>query len=121
MYIISTRELNYTKRLGRYSNHLSNNNNTFGNNNTSSPPYLRELAQSYQDNSMNLNKSLFNHRRSMLERALSERALKLLGSTNKELRKVSGATHLFREPGRIEEVAGLTLDWFVRHLTAART
>ncbi len=34
----------------------------------------------------------------------------------KELRIVSGATHLFEEPGKIEEVALLAADWFCRHL-----
>jgi putative phosphoribosyl transferase len=29
---------------------------------------------------------------------------------------VSGATHLFEEPGTLEEVARLARDWFVRHL-----
>jgi putative phosphoribosyl transferase len=29
---------------------------------------------------------------------------------------VPGATHLFQEPGTLEQVARLALDWFVRHL-----
>jgi putative phosphoribosyl transferase len=29
---------------------------------------------------------------------------------------VEGATHLFEEPGKLEEVAKLSTDWFVRHL-----
>ena len=29
---------------------------------------------------------------------------------------VPGATHLFEEPGKLEEVAKLSTDWFVRHL-----
>jgi hypothetical protein len=29
---------------------------------------------------------------------------------------VPGATHLFEEPGTLEEVAGLALRWFVRYL-----
>jgi pimeloyl-ACP methyl ester carboxylesterase len=33
-----------------------------------------------------------------------------------ELRVVPGATHLFEEPGALEEVARLARDWFVRHL-----
>lgn len=33
---------------------------------------------------------------------------------------VPGATHLFEEPGTLEEVARLARDWFVRHLGAAR-
>ncbi len=34
----------------------------------------------------------------------------------KELVIVSGATHLFEEPGALEDVARLTSDWFLRHL-----
>ena len=34
----------------------------------------------------------------------------------KELKIVPGATHLFEEPGTLEEVAGLAADWFQRHL-----
>ena len=33
-----------------------------------------------------------------------------------ELRIVEGATHLFAEPGALEEVAGLARGWFIRHL-----
>jgi putative phosphoribosyl transferase len=34
----------------------------------------------------------------------------------KELKIVPGATHLFEEPGALEEVARLAADWFERHL-----
>lgn len=34
----------------------------------------------------------------------------------KELVIVPGATHLFEEPGTLEQVATLAADWFVRHL-----
>jgi len=34
----------------------------------------------------------------------------------KELAIVPGATHLFEEPGTLEEVARLAAAWFVRHL-----
>jgi putative phosphoribosyl transferase len=34
----------------------------------------------------------------------------------KELKIVPGATHLFEEPGTLEEVARLAAGWFVRHL-----
>jgi transposase len=34
----------------------------------------------------------------------------------KQLEIVPGATHLFEEPGTLEEVARLARDWFVRHL-----
>jgi putative phosphoribosyl transferase len=35
----------------------------------------------------------------------------------KRLEIVPGATHLFEEPGALEEVARLAADWFTRHLT----
>ncbi len=34
----------------------------------------------------------------------------------KDLAIVPGATHLFEEPGALEEVARLALQWFGRHL-----
>lgn len=34
----------------------------------------------------------------------------------KELKIVPGATHLFEEPGALEEVARLAAEWFARHL-----
>jgi putative phosphoribosyl transferase len=37
-------------------------------------------------------------------------------SCEKQLHIIPGATHLFEEPGRIEIVAQLSLDWFKRHL-----
>jgi len=49
---------------------------------------------------------------------LNERAMELL-EVEKELRIVPGATHLFEEPGALEEVARLAADWFVRHLVPA--
>ena len=36
--------------------------------------------------------------------------------TTKDLQIVAGATHLFEEPGALEQVAQLSRDWFVRHL-----
>jgi putative phosphoribosyl transferase len=36
----------------------------------------------------------------------------------KQLMIVPGATHLFEEPGALDEVARLARDWFERHLTA---
>ena len=36
----------------------------------------------------------------------------------KELKIVPGATHLFEEPGKLEEVAQLAAGWFTRHLGA---
>ncbi len=34
----------------------------------------------------------------------------------KEMKIVAGATHLFEEPGALEQVAKLASDWFTRHL-----
>ena len=39
-------------------------------------------------------------------------------SCTAELRVVPGATHLFEEPGALEQVALLARGWFLRHLTA---
>jgi pimeloyl-ACP methyl ester carboxylesterase len=47
---------------------------------------------------------------------LNQRALKRLGSAEKEMVIVPGASHLFEEPGKLEEVARLASDWFTRHL-----
>jgi len=47
---------------------------------------------------------------------LNESALRRLGAPIKELKIVPGATHLFEEPGKLEEVARLAADWFSRHL-----
>jgi putative phosphoribosyl transferase len=46
---------------------------------------------------------------------LNEAAHRLL-QCEKEVAIVSGATHLFEEPGTLEEVARLARDWFLRHL-----
>ena len=47
--------------------------------------------------------------------ALNRQAFARLGGP-KELHIVPGATHLFEEPGTLEEVSRLASDWFVRHL-----
>lgn len=47
---------------------------------------------------------------------MNEEALGHLAGPN-ELEIVEGATHLFEEPGALEEVADLAADWFLRHLT----
>jgi dienelactone hydrolase len=39
----------------------------------------------------------------------------------KELKIVPGATHLFEEPGTLEEVSHLAAEWFQRHLVADAT
>jgi len=51
---------------------------------------------------------------------MNEEALNLL-KIEKNLIIVPGATHLFEEPGTLEEVARLAADWFVNHLTKVRT
>ena len=50
---------------------------------------------------------------------LNKEALERL-RVEKELAIVPGATHLFEEPGALEEVARLARDWFHRHFTDAR-
>lgn len=47
---------------------------------------------------------------------LNQGALHKLGAREKQLVTVAGATHLFQEPGALEEVAHLASDWFTRHL-----
>jgi putative phosphoribosyl transferase len=49
---------------------------------------------------------------------LNRRALEQL-RCQKELVIVPGATHLFEEPGTLEEVGRLARDWFAHHLRAA--
>ena len=49
---------------------------------------------------------------------LNRMALAQLGAAEKELVIVPGATHLFEEPGALEQVAELASDWFMRHLPA---
>jgi alpha-beta hydrolase superfamily lysophospholipase len=39
----------------------------------------------------------------------------------KDLVIIPGATHLFEEPGALEQVARLARDWFQRFLTPAST
>src|SRR5262245_6658052 len=48
---------------------------------------------------------------------LNEFALHRLGAPTKKLVTVPGATHLFDEPGTLEEVARLAANWFARYLT----
>jgi putative phosphoribosyl transferase len=49
---------------------------------------------------------------------LNEQALRLLRCP-RDLVVIPGATHLFPEPGALEEVARLAKEWFVRHLDAS--
>jgi dienelactone hydrolase len=48
---------------------------------------------------------------------LNRQALERLGSAEKQLVIIPGATHLFPEPGALEEVARLATDWLSRHLS----
>ena len=43
-------------------------------------------------------------------------ALAELAAPEKQFAVVPGATHLFEEPGALEQVSGLAADWFRRHL-----
>jgi pimeloyl-ACP methyl ester carboxylesterase len=47
---------------------------------------------------------------------LNEQALSRIGAESR-LEVVPGATHLFEEPGALEEVSLLAADWFGRHLS----
>jgi dienelactone hydrolase len=51
---------------------------------------------------------------------LNRHAYKLI-KAEKELKIVPGATHLFEEPGALEEVARLAADWFRRHQFNCKT
>jgi putative phosphoribosyl transferase len=51
---------------------------------------------------------------------LNRQAQALLHCPNR-LEVVKGATHLFEEPGTLEEAAVLARDWFVRHLMQRQT
>lgn len=51
---------------------------------------------------------------------LNERALSELGCSEKKLFVIPGATHLFEEPGALEEVASVAAGWFARHFAVAR-
>ena len=52
--------------------------------------------------------------------AMNQGALAKLRCPEKKLIVVPGATHLFEEPGMLEEVARLAADWFAQHLTPRR-
>ena len=49
---------------------------------------------------------------------LNQEAQRLLAGESR-LEIVAGATHLFEQPGALEQVAALARDWFVRHLREA--
>ena len=48
--------------------------------------------------------------------SLNRQALAKLKCHDKQLVIIPGATHLFEEPGALEEVASVAADWFVPHL-----
>lgn len=52
--------------------------------------------------------------------SMNRQALEELHCREKRLIIVPGATHLFEEPGTLEEVARLAADWFVGHFAPAR-
>jgi putative phosphoribosyl transferase len=52
---------------------------------------------------------------------LNEMALDRLAAKTKQLTIIPGATHLFEEPGALEQVARLARDWFDRHLRGGGT
>lgn len=47
---------------------------------------------------------------------LNRQALAKLASKEKELRVIPGATHLFEEPGTLDQVAKAASDWFTKYL-----
>jgi alpha-beta hydrolase superfamily lysophospholipase len=47
---------------------------------------------------------------------LNQQALEAITTTEKQLIIIPGATHLFEEPGKLDEVAEFSVDWFKRHL-----
>jgi putative phosphoribosyl transferase len=51
---------------------------------------------------------------------LNEEAKTRMAAAHVELEIVPGATHLFEEPGTLEQVEQLAGEWFVRYLQPAR-
>jgi putative phosphoribosyl transferase len=51
--------------------------------------------------------------------ALNQQALAELRCPEKKLAIVPGATHLFEEPGALENVAGMATEWFAGHFAQA--
>ena len=47
---------------------------------------------------------------------LNRRALEAIRVPAKKLEIVPGATHLFEEPGALDEVARLAVDWYIQYL-----
>ncbi len=51
---------------------------------------------------------------------LNQAAAQAMATAPHTLQVVPGATHLFEEPGTLEQVADLALEWFARHLPEER-
>ena len=51
--------------------------------------------------------------------AMNDEALRRMVNATARLRIVPGATHLFEEPGTLEQVAGMACDWFRAMLVSA--
>ncbi|MHB1702540.1 MAG: phosphoribosyltransferase family protein [Acidobacteriaceae bacterium] len=51
---------------------------------------------------------------------MNRQALARLQCQNKQLVVIPGATHLFEEAGKLEQVAGIAADWFAHHLLPER-
>ena len=51
---------------------------------------------------------------------MNREALAKLKSPDKKLVIVPGATHLFEEPGTLEEVARIAAEWFSHHFKPAK-
>lgn len=51
---------------------------------------------------------------------LNQTALEKIGSREKRLEVIPGATHLFEEPGKLDAVSELSADWFLHHLVSAK-
>lgn len=49
---------------------------------------------------------------------LNKKAMDAMSLKEKKLEMVAGASHLFEEPGKLDEVANLARDWFLRYLPA---
>jgi alpha-beta hydrolase superfamily lysophospholipase len=46
---------------------------------------------------------------------MNEKAAEMLLAPH-EIQIISGATHLFEEPGKLEQVAQSAMEWFERHI-----
>lgn len=51
---------------------------------------------------------------------LNQQAARAMRSCRVEIEVVPGASHLFEEPGTLEQVSRLAARWFRRHLEGAR-